>query len=76
MAAKLKFKLNHTCHKPGCEGSSGEVIEVTAEQAQWLSDRNGGEVVDPDGKKAKPKKSAEGGQPTDSNASEPAGGGQ
>lgn len=36
------FQLNHCCHRPGCEGQSGEVIRVSAEDADYLLARQGG----------------------------------
>lgn len=40
-----KFRLNHHCRKPGCEGNAGEVIDVSKADADYLLDRRGGELV-------------------------------
>jgi len=45
MAKKVNFKLNHACRMPGCEGQPGEVISISADMAEHLLERGGGEVV-------------------------------
>lgn len=56
-AGKVTFKLNHISHLKGCEGSIGDVIDVSKEDAEMLLSRKGGEIVDADGK---PVRKAEG----------------
>lgn len=41
----VRFKLNHWCGKPGCEGGPGDVIEVTTKTAAYLTARGGGAIV-------------------------------
>jgi hypothetical protein len=41
-----KIKLNHECHKPGCVGGPGDVIEVTQENAEFLLAHKGAVMVD------------------------------
>ena len=49
----VKFRLNHFCHRPGCEGSPTEVIEISHADADYLLARGGGSLADV---AAKPKK--------------------
>ena len=36
-----QVKLNHTCNREGMQGYSGDVIDVTDEQAEYLFERKG-----------------------------------
>jgi len=54
---KVSFKLNHTSHRPGCEGVQGEVIRLAPDDVTYFLARSGGEVCDANGvplKRAKP----------------------
>lgn len=54
---KVLFKLNHTSHRPGCEGVQGQVIEITPEDVAYFLARSGGDVCDANGvplKRSKP----------------------
>jgi hypothetical protein len=46
---KTKFRLTHHCHKEGCVGVPGDVITVSAEDAQFLLERAGGFLCDEKG---------------------------
>ena len=54
---KVSFKLNHTSHRPGCEGVQGEVIRLAPDDVTYFLARNGGDVCDANGvplKRSKP----------------------
>ena len=46
-------KLNHICHKPGCEGRDGDVISVSEADAAFLIGRGGAARCDAAGNVAK-----------------------
>ena len=41
----MKVKLTHICHKKGCEGMPGDMIDVSPEDAAWLVQRGGAIAV-------------------------------
>lgn len=61
----MKVTLNHHCHRFGCVGAMGEVIEVNAADARWLASVDGATPADADagrifaGKTPKPAAAAE-----------------
>ena len=44
----MKVKLNHHCHRFGCVGAMGDVIDVNAADARWLASVSGAEPADED----------------------------
>ena len=43
----IRFKLTHKSNKAGCQGNSGDVIDISSEDAADLQRRGCGEIVAP-----------------------------
>lgn len=70
---KLLFKLNHTSHRPGCDGVQGQVIAITPEDVAYFLARSGGDVCDANGvplKRSKPLAAVQPDADNDSDASD------
>lgn len=70
---QVLVKLNHICHKPGCEGRDGDVISVSEEDAAYLIGRGGAARCDAAGNvvKSSGKKVAHGDVSKDDSAGDP-----
>jgi hypothetical protein len=40
-----QFKLNHICHRAGCEGGPGDVVTISDADIEYLLAQKGGAIV-------------------------------